>query len=383
MENRQRLSPMGQEMLNTLTAYHAGRIAEFEAQSSRQKQRNDKRLPARLDRMLAMMGSTGLEGAEAEFAAETAKFAPELPQIGGADFSVKGHRHRVYLPFEFLGRDLNVASGSAGGYLVGLDVASPQDILRPVSLAIAAGISVLPGLQGTTTLPHTSATSSVQWMANEGSAASASDPTLAAATLSPKIAIATFNWSHRFAKSASDPEGWARRELLRTAGQVVDQAVLQGAGSSGEPTGLVNTANVGVQSGTSLANSGVLAMKGNAGTANVQEGSIAFIGTPAVRQLLEGRERAAGNGYVWERGVVAGCPAFASTEMPSGSLICGPMNQVWLGMWGGLIVESNPYGDRNNLNFFRQGLVMWRVVLAVDVGLSCPAAAFTLASSVT
>ena len=70
----------------------------------------------------------------------------------------------------------------------------------------------------------------------------------------------------------------------------------------------MNTASIGTQSGTTLGHTGTANMKETVATLNAPEDDIAFIGTPAVRELLEGRERATGSGFVWDNDHVASTP---------------------------------------------------------------------------
>jgi HK97 family phage major capsid protein len=290
---------------------------------------------------------------------------------------------QLHVPWEMLmTRDLGAASDAAGGYLVGATVASPVDILRPFSTVLRAGVTALPGLSADTPLPRTSGTSTVSWMSSETASASPSTPTLASTTMVPKIGIGVIQASRHFMKQANDVGGWLQRELRRTAASVVDQAVLNGVGTAGEPRGIMNTTGVGTQTGTSLAWTGLLSMKAKAATVNVQDGTIAFIGTPAVRELLEGRTKETGGGrYIWEDDEVASCPGYASTLMPTGTLLSGPFSMCYLGLWGsGITVETTGYASAA---LFQAGIIQARVIVSCDVALGCDPAAFTKATSVT
>ena len=177
----------------------------------------------------------------------------------------------------------------------------------------------------------------------------------------------------------SDPEKWLQRELKRTAASAIDSAILNGSGANGEPLGLVNTPGLSTQSGTSLAWSGCLTMKKNAALANAQDDSISFISNPTTRALLEAREKASGNGgFIWQDNEIAGCPSFATTQMPAGAMLSGPMSGVTLGIWGnGLQIEVNPFAS------FQTGGIAVRVLVAVDCAVTVDLASYTLASSIT
>jgi HK97 family phage major capsid protein len=198
--------------------------------------------------------------------------------------------------------------------------------------------------------------------------------------LKPKIAIGLIQASRQFMQQA-DPDAWIRRGLLIAAGMIADQAVLNGTGADGQPLGLMNTPGLSTQSGTSLGWAGVLHMKKLAADANVKDGSISFVSTSAVRELLEARERATGGGtFIWENDRIASCPAFATTDMPTAAMLAGPMAEVFFGLWGaGMRVEVNPFAPA----LFKSGVVQIRVVLECDVAVACNLAALTKATSIT
>lgn len=357
-------------ILDEMVKYHSNRLHEFERRLERNKSLKDRKNPVYLSRAISQMSAQGLKGTpEAEFFQETARIRSEAfdPQ-------------RIYLPWEFFKRDLTAANALQGGYLVGLSNTAAQDILRPWSVAISGGVTVAENLQGNVTVPKTTGTSTIYWQSTETSQATDSTPTVGQAALAAKIAIGIVNCSRNFMVQA-DPERWLQRELKRTAAAAIDQAVLSGSGASGQPLGLVNTQGLSTQSGSSLAWSGILVMKKNTALVNAQDGTTSFISTPTIRGLLEGREKASGNGgFVWQNNEIAGCPSFASTQMPAATMISGPMSGVTLGMWGnGVQIEVNPYDP----TMFKTGGIQVRVLIACNVAITVDLAAFTLATSIS
>lgn len=285
---------------------------------------------------------------------------------------------RVVLPWSLFSRDLTAFTASAGGYLINTDVGDAIDTLRPWSVTARAGITALENLTGDLTLPRTTAKATPYWLATEGTGATASQPTLGSIAFRPKTAAGLVTFSRQLNKQA-DVESYVRRELLRTVGTAVDQAVLTGTGASGQPTGLLNTPGLATQSGTALGQAGVVNMKQQAASANAADASIAFIGTPEVRELLETRERATGSGFVWDDDRVASRPAYVSTDVPSATLIAGDWSDVILGLWGaGFVFEVNPYDPTG----FKAGTIQARVLVSLDVAIAHPSA-FCVASSIT
>lgn len=366
------LSPISQAILEQMKIYHAGRLLAFE-QDQRERQRREARmgLPY-LWRAAQGMAAGRLDGAEREYFQEAARLA-------GRTFDPE----RIWVPFEFFRRDLTAATATAGGYLIGVDNQAAHDILRPWSFTNRGGVQWLENLQGSVTVAKTTVGATVVWQQTEGTQAAPSTPTIGQVAMTPKNAIGVIACSRNFMKQA-DPERWIRRELMRTCGTIADRAVLNSSGAMGEPLGVLGMPGIGTQSGASLAWAGVLSMKRKAADKNAHDGSggsIAFIGTPTVRELLEGRERFTGGGRaIWEDDEVASCAAYASTDMPAASLLSGPMGEVVFGIWGnGMQVEVNAFEP----SLFKTGGFQIRVVLSCDVGVLCDQAAFTKATSIT
>jgi hypothetical protein len=121
-------------------------------------------------------------------------------------------------------------------------------------------------------------------------------------------------------------------------------------------------------------------MKQKSAEANVTDENIKFLSTPAVRQLLETRERATGGvRFVWDKDQIADRPAYVSTDVPSATMICGDFSLVYLGFWGaGLFLEINP----NDPTGFKSGIIQARVLVSCDVAVLHPSA-FIVASSIT
>lgn len=285
---------------------------------------------------------------------------------------------RPYVPFSAL-RDLNKVTSTAGGYLVSAETREAVDILRPWSVTARAGIIIETGLVGDQAIPKTTGKTTPYWLSTELSELTPSTPTVGQIALTPKTAGASLNFSRQLSKQAN-ADAFVRRELLRTVGTAVDQAVINGTGASGQPLGLLNTPSIGTQSGTSLAFSGITTMKKTVAEANAPDESISYLSTPAVRQLLENRERITGGvSFIWDNDRVASRPAFVSTDIPSATLICGAWEAVYMGIWGeGFIVEINPFEASN----FKVGTIQARVLVSCDVAI-LHAAAFNVATAIT
>lgn len=270
--------------------------------------------------------------------------------------------HRPHIPFEAL-RDLTKGTASAGGYLVATDTRPAVDILRPWSVTARAGVIVETGLQASQAVPKVTAKATPYWLPTEASGVTPSQPTLAQISMEPKTASAMVAFSRQLSRQ-TNAEWFVRRELMRTVGTAVDQAVINGSGASGQPTGILLTAGVQTVAGATF-NAQALNMKRKVADMNVADDAISFLSTPAVRELLESRERAAGGGrFVWDGDKVADRPARVTTDMPAATMLCGDFSNVYVGIWGEafqLLIDPSTN--------FRSGGIQAQIQLSCDVAV--------------
>lgn len=275
-------------------------------------------------------------------------------------------------------RDLSAAVASAGGYLKQTEVRDVVDILRPWSVTARAGLTVEIGLVGDVAFPKITVKSTPVWLNTETAQVSPSTPNISQVVLTPKQVGSVIAFSRQLAQQ-TNADRFVGRELLRTIGTAVDQAAINGSGTNGQPLGVLNTLGVQAQSGTTL-NAGTLTMKRRSAEANVNDASITFLSTPAVRELLESRERATGGGrFVWDKDQVADRPALVSTDALTATMLCGDFSLIYLGIWGqGFVLEINPFDSAG----FKSGLIQGRMLVSCDCAVLHPSG-FVVATAIT
>ena len=279
-------------------------------------------------------------------------------------------------------RDLTSASPSGGGHLVGTENMSFIEILRNRSVAYRMGARRMAGLQGNVTIPRQTAAATAVWLANESSTATESQQTLGQLSLSPKTGGAYTEISRQLMlQSSPDAEAMVTSDLGSVCSLAVDVGALRGSGSSGEPTGIVNTGGIGSVSGSSIAYAGILEFQTDVATGNVMPAAGGYATTPAVAALLMQRVKFSSTasplweGNVWD-GSMAGFAAMSTNQMSAATMLFGDWSQVVIGEWGVLQIEVNPYAN------FQAGIIGVRAMVSVDVGLRY-AAAFSLATSIS
>ncbi|MGH2360425.1 MAG: phage major capsid protein [bacterium] len=362
------LAPHLESILSELVAYHRSRLEEHQARQTEAFKRQVEG-PARLNlfRVIEQLALGARLDDDDRDALE--RYADRA----GIPFD----SHRPMIPFD-LCRDLTKATAITGGYLVSAETQEARDILRPFSVSARLGIEIESGLRGDQVIPKVTAKTTPAWLGTESSQVTPSQPTLVQIAATPKQVGVVCNISRQLSKQAN-ADLFVRRELLRTAATALDQAVFNGTGAAGQPLGILLTPGIGTTTGTSLGQAGVTEMKRKSAESNAADDLIGFVSTPAIRELLEKRERATGSGYIWDNDRVASRPAFVSTDCPSSTMICGAWPLIWVGIWGpGFVVEINPL----NPTHFKTGVIEARILVGVDVAVLLPAA-FVKAESIT
>lgn len=291
-------------------------------------------------------------------------------------------RNGVRVP-DFAFRDLNVTTASAGGYLSAGRVRGYIPAPQPVSAALALGAtveSVPPG--GSVAVPRDTTAFSTTWQASETASITETTPVFGQIINTPKI-LSAFCEVSRQLLLQSNADSIIKLEFARAAGAALDAAILNGSGVSGEPTGIVNTVNVGAFTGASLNQAALRNAQADVNTATaVNPATCGYVSTPAVAELLSGRQRFTGSSTaLWEgasaAGTVEGCRAVATTGCPSATAIYGDWSRLWVIQWeDGLVIEADPYTK------FQQGLVGVRLLMPLDIVVSVPQA-FSVATGIS
>jgi len=250
--------------------------------------------------------------------------------------------------------------------------------LLPFNVVTTAGVTTLNGLSDPVVIPRTVTATSAAFLASETPAAvTETPPTLGAASLTPKTAMALVKFSMQLLKQGAAAEMFIRAMLLRAVGELLDKVFFAGAGGS-EPLGLLKTPGVGTQSGTGLALAGLLAMQETILLAGGREDSLRTISHPTTQKLLAARQTATGtSGFLWDAAGVLGKPAHATRNAPASTLVMGDFSQAIVGIFGpGIRIDIDPSQD------FNSGGLVARVLLMCDVAFPRPDA-FCVATSVT
>lgn len=292
----------------------------------------------------------------------------------------------IFVPYEVQKRDLSVGTANAGGYLVATDnlPGSFIDLLRNRALVTSLGAVMMDGLVGNITVPKQTAAGTGYWLSTETTDITESQLTVGQLPMSPKT-VGALTEITRLLMLQSSPsvEALVMNDLSKVLALAIDKAALAGAGSGGEPTGIIGTSGVGAVTGTSLAYAGVVEFQTDVDGSNALAENSAYVTTPAVAGLMMQRQRFSSTDTpLWEGkvrdGVMGGYRAASTNQMPSAKMIYGDFSQLVIAAWGVLELKASESHGTN----FANGLTTIRAMASVDIGVRI-AAAFSVAASIT
>ena len=291
-----------------------------------------------------------------------------------------------------------VGSATTGGNLVATQFLASSfiEVLRNNALIMNLGPTVLSGLVGNVAIPRQTSATATYWV-SEASAITEAEALFDQVTLTPKQIGARSQYSRlALQQTTPDIEMVVRNDLARVMALGIDLAAINGSGTSGQPTGILNTAGIGsVAMGT---NGAALANAATTGTTGFDQliqleravdvanalgngaGCYYLTNAKVVSALKQLKTQYAD--YLWTDNLdnrVAGTPGMVngygvarSNQVPASltkgsgtnlsALLFGDFSQLVIGMWGALEILPNPYGSG-----YTAGSVDIRAMQTVDI----------------
>ena len=189
------------------------------------------------------------------------------------------------VPFSALSqRATYVTSGATtGGNLVATDLLADEFIeaLRNESIMMRMGVTTLTGLVGDIAIPRRSGVASTYYLSSETAAITQSESTFDQISLTPKHLAALSKYSRQtLIQSTPGIEQLVRSDLLRGMTLAMDLGILNGSGSSGQPTGILNVSGInsvaGGTNGAAITMDNLIEMEGKLGEDNALTGNLGY-----------------------------------------------------------------------------------------------------------
>jgi len=281
-------------------------------------------------------------------AQENAKFEFEASEAAQREYGQTAQG--IMLPDEVL-RNWNQRDLSAGddGDLIGQDYRAGDfiDVLRNNS-AVMPLATMLNGLTGDVKIPKKTAAASAAFISAEGGAAGESELTIGNVSMSPKSLGAFTDITRQLMiQSSLDVENLVRNDLAASMAIAIDDAALEGSGSSGNPTGITNTSGINTVSLSSAAAptfAEMVSMETAVRVDNALLGDLAYIVHPSNYGTLKTTEKATNTAqFVAVNDEINGYKAVVSPQLTANNYVFGNFSDLLVGMFGGLDVVVDPY----------------------------------------
>ena len=289
------------------------------------------------------------------------------------------------------------STANVGGNLVGQDY-RPQDFIEFLynsSIALQAGVVTLNDLQGDVVIPKRSGKGSTYWLSTETTAITAGNSTFSQITMVPNNVASLEKYSRQqVLQGLPAIESLIRSDMTTNLQLAMDSAILNGSGSSGQPTGILNTSGVNSiamgTNGGAVTIDALINLEGNVVIDNgiVNPATTGYLTNGKVVNDLKKLKDTAGQ-YLYNIGSVVGgrgaTPASIngytisdSMQLPStltkgsssgncSSVIFGDFSQCLVGLWGGLEITVGEDADD-----FSKALTSIRGIMTMDVAVRNP-----------
>ena len=269
----------------------------------------------------------------------------------------------IFMPTDVQKRDLVAATPTGGGNLVATNLLSGSfiDILRNAMVLSKLGIVTLPGLVGKIAIPKQTGSGTAYWVA-EGVDPNESQQTIGQVTMNMKTIGAYTEFTRDLLMQSSIAvEQFVQNDLASVVGLGLQQAVINGSGTAGQPAGImtqVAPSVIGGANGAAPTWAHVVGLETNVSVANADVNTLGYLTNAKVRGKLKTTEKfSTTNGQaIWGDGNEAplnGYRTAVTNAIPSNivkgsssncsALIYGNFADVVLGLWGSLDLMVDPY----------------------------------------
>ena len=314
--------------------------------------------PFSLVRYIAGIVAGNLEGIE-----------KEVDEMGAKEYERLGLTRRGHvIPSAYLraASGQNYTTAADGGNLTEEGERRYLDILKDKLVVAGLGATVLTDLVGTFTAISSSAVQAA-WE-GEGDKNELKKVAYSKLTMTPhRSSVSVATTKDLLRQTSFDVEADLLNKITDEHARLLEKAAINGSGSDGEPTGILNTTGIGsVAMGT---NGGaidwkhIVALETEVNSKNANRGRMAYLSNAKVNGVLKVTEMATGtarfllsneapkilNGYPfdWTNHVPSTLTKGTATSKCS-ALIFGNFQDLYIGQWGGIDIVVDPYtGARN------------------------------------
>jgi len=302
-----------------------------------------------------------LTGREKEFAQEVQKRNVGSGVPSGGEYAIPAE---AMMKRDYTATGTTTETLDQGGQLIETLKPGLIEALAPYMVLDQLGVRKLSGLSGNLELPKELTKPSASWATETGAAGSVAG-LFDTVALSPKRLPAYINYTMQMlAQPNLAMEGYVRNRASEAIAYAVQKAVIQGTGSSNQPTGLITallatgTATTGgsvVESAAALDWDTVVDLEAAVDYQNANMGKLGYLTNSLMRGAMKTTKKDAGSGiFLWEgynndtpvngyKCVVTNdVPTTVGSSVSNGTaspLIFGNFDHLALANWGDVYVD--------------------------------------------
>ena len=337
-----------------------------------------------------------------DWSSHGAGFVRELSQEVARSSGVAATSERsFFVPYSAIAtRGEYSATGNASD-LIATNLLSEDyiDVLRAASPVMGLGVRTMTGLVGDVAIPRMSEASTVAYLSTDSTAITPDEAKFDQVTMTPKNIAALSKYTRQTLLQATPGiEQLIRDDLTRGINIKIDDAIINGTGSAGQPLGIRFTDGINVLNEVASANTGAtltdlkvpieletLVMSKNASGPNM-----AYVTSPKLVGILK-QLKVTNAGYLWNQDLQAigrgatpatlnGYPVAVTSNMPTNlpvgntnnctGIVFGDFSQAMVGLYGnGLEITVG-----NDGTDFSKALTSVRAIASFDVAIRHPEA---------
>ena len=279
--------------------------------------------------------------------------------------------------------------GTTGGTLVATNLLASEfiEVLRNKARVVQLGARMLTGLVGNVDIPRQTSQTPVYWV-SEGADVTEGEAAFDKISLSPKtIGARSQITRNMMMQSTPDIEMIVRNDLATVLALGIDLAAISGTGTSGQPTGILNTSGIGSvvggTNGAAITLDHIIALETSVTSNNAPEDNLAYLTNAKAIGALKTLKSTTGQ-YLWTNspngqrsgtpGEINGYTVARSNQVSStgtkgtgtnlSTVLFGNWSELLIGEWGVLEILPNPYGAGYN-----SGSIDIRALQSVDMAV--------------
>jgi HK97 family phage major capsid protein len=252
-------------------------------------------------------------------------------------------------------------AGVEGGYTVATELKGYIEALQEISRVTDLGAQFIPGAVGNIDMPRENAVYTAGWKDGENATTAEKNSTYQKVSLTPKRLGGFIDVSNQLlAQSAVGFENRLRMQIMIGQALGIDKGAINGSGSTGEPTGILQTSGIGsVLGGTNGAapdRDDLIDLWNEVAIDSALQGSLAYLSNPKVFSKLAKTKTDSGSGIFvldsskefmgYRFGVSNNVPSNLDKGSSTGvcsAIIFGNWNDLMITQWGGLEILVDPY----------------------------------------